>query len=214
MSVKRYNGTSWDVVAGDGVQGPAGASGTAGLTTKGDLLTYNTAATRLGVGTDGQVLTADSAQATGIKWASSGTTFAGAKVYATNSQTISSGSQTTILFPSERYDTNNYHSTTTNTGRFTIPTGKAGYYLMQGQWFAVSNSTGSRSAQIMRNGNQELGNVQAVASNVYMSIPIQAVYYLNEGDYVTLTAAQNSGSNLDTYADEQNTWFSLIYLGV
>lgn len=70
MSVKRYNGTSWDVVAGDGVQGPQGPSGTAGLTTKGDLLTYNTGATRLGVGTDGQVLTADSAQATGIKWAS------------------------------------------------------------------------------------------------------------------------------------------------
>jgi hypothetical protein len=39
------------------------------LTTKGDLLTFDTADTRLGVGSNGTVLTADSAQATGLKWA-------------------------------------------------------------------------------------------------------------------------------------------------
>lgn len=39
------------------------------LTTKGDVYTYDTANQRLGVGTDGQVLTADSAEATGLKWA-------------------------------------------------------------------------------------------------------------------------------------------------
>jgi hypothetical protein len=39
------------------------------LTTKGDLFTFDTADARLGVGTNGHVLTADSAAATGIKWA-------------------------------------------------------------------------------------------------------------------------------------------------
>jgi hypothetical protein len=40
------------------------------LTTKGDILTRTASAiTRLGVGSDGQVLTADSAQTAGIKWA-------------------------------------------------------------------------------------------------------------------------------------------------
>jgi len=38
------------------------------LTTKGDLFTFNTADTRLGVGANGTVLTADSAEATGLKW--------------------------------------------------------------------------------------------------------------------------------------------------
>ena len=39
------------------------------LTTKGDLFTFTTVDARLGVGTNGQTLVADSAQATGLKWA-------------------------------------------------------------------------------------------------------------------------------------------------
>jgi hypothetical protein len=39
------------------------------LTTKGDILTYDTANNRLPVGTNGQVVTADSTQSLGIKWA-------------------------------------------------------------------------------------------------------------------------------------------------
>lgn len=39
------------------------------LTTKGDLYTFSTLAARLGVGANGTVLTADSAEATGLKWA-------------------------------------------------------------------------------------------------------------------------------------------------
>ena len=46
-----------------------GSGGSSPLTTKGDLYTYSTVDARLGVGTNGQVLTADSTAATGIKWA-------------------------------------------------------------------------------------------------------------------------------------------------
>lgn len=41
-------------------------------TTKGDLLVHGTSTTRLGVGSDGQVLTADSAQTLGVKWGAAG----------------------------------------------------------------------------------------------------------------------------------------------
>jgi hypothetical protein len=39
------------------------------LTTKGDLFTFSTVDARLGVGTNGQTLVADSTAATGLKWA-------------------------------------------------------------------------------------------------------------------------------------------------
>lgn len=42
------------------------------LTTKGDIEGYSTSRLRIPVGTDNQVLTADSAQAAGIKWAAAG----------------------------------------------------------------------------------------------------------------------------------------------
>lgn len=52
---------------GDGAWAtPAGSSP---LTTKGDVFTYDSAAQRLGVGSNDQVLTADSSTATGLKWA-------------------------------------------------------------------------------------------------------------------------------------------------
>jgi hypothetical protein len=42
------------------------------LTTKGDLYTFGTSDTRLGVGANGTTLVADSAEATGLKWATAG----------------------------------------------------------------------------------------------------------------------------------------------
>lgn len=44
-------------------------SGSSPLTTKGDVYVYGSADDRLPIGTDGHVLTADSAQALGVKWA-------------------------------------------------------------------------------------------------------------------------------------------------
>ena len=80
MTVSNAAGTALSIANGDGVAGapaltftPANITvaqiGAAPLTTKGDLLTYSSAVARLGVGGNGTVLMADSAETTGLKWA-------------------------------------------------------------------------------------------------------------------------------------------------
>ncbi len=74
---------SWQTVSQNyGLWGPVSGSGVPtfrqttgpdiGITTKGDLLTFDTALARLPIGSNTYVLTADSSQATGMKWAASG----------------------------------------------------------------------------------------------------------------------------------------------
>jgi hypothetical protein len=92
--IKGYNsGTSaWEPVA-------VGADITNTLTTKGDLLgRTSSAASRLGVGSNGTVLTADSAEATGLKWA---TPAAGGMTLL--STTSLSGATTTISSINQTY---------------------------------------------------------------------------------------------------------------
>ena len=57
-AVQVYNGSAWVAVGGSSP-----------LTTKGDLYGFSTVDARIPIGTNNQVLTADSAQALGLKWA-------------------------------------------------------------------------------------------------------------------------------------------------
>ena len=84
LSTGETGGTKYLREDGDGTCSWQTPSGSSPLTTKGDLYTYSTDNARLPVGTDDYVLTADSSEATGLKWAAA--SGGSGKVIITNKQ--------------------------------------------------------------------------------------------------------------------------------
>jgi hypothetical protein len=205
-----YSGSAWVSID---------SGSTSPLTTKGDLYTYSTTDTRLAVGTNNHVLTADSSTATGLKWAApaSGTsTFVGAFVTKSASQSIANATGTIITFNTESYDTNGFHDNVTNNSRFTIPTGYAGKYLVTGILVWAANSSGQRVNYILKNGSLlHLTSAQPLsASGATTAAIVSQVVNLAVGDYVELQCFQDSGGALNmTGTNSWDTNFSISYLG-
>jgi len=86
------------------------------LTTKGDLYTYDTGNQRLGVGTNGQVLKANSAQATGLEWAAD---------IDTGITTLNTLTALTQTFATGTAGTDFGISSATSTHTFNLPTASA-----------------------------------------------------------------------------------------
>jgi hypothetical protein len=130
----------------------------------------------------------------------------GCKVYNDAAQTISNDTHTNLTFNSEEYDTDEYHSTVTNTDRITIPAGQAGKYLIGATFVWASNTSGRRMLNLRKNGAgiAGLGVPQAGAMN---RMAITHLEDLSEGDYLECRVYQDSGGNLATNLDFFNPTF-------
>ena len=232
-----YDGAAWvasgatgdieGVTAGTGISG-GGTSGTVTITNsmataidaKGDLVVGTGADTfsRLAAGTNTYILTADSAEATGLKWAApaaGGSTFVGCSLTKSANQSISNTTNTAITFDTELEDTDSFHSTVTNTSRITIPAGKAGFYLISGQINYASNATGVRHGNIYKNGSLlSAAWLMGATNGDWTGGSVSQIVELAVNDYVELFAYQNSGGNLNINGGSTyGAAFQVQYLG-
>lgn len=146
------------VSAGVGITG-GGTSGTVTITNdmatsinaKGDLVvgTANDTYSRLAVAsTAGYVLTVDSAEATGVKWAAAATSSGPAfRAYSSSTQNVNASTWTEITFGSETFDTDNCFASS----RFTP--NKAGYYLINAKLYAYQDSAQKAYGAVYKNGS-------------------------------------------------------------
>lgn len=189
---------------------------------KGDLIvgTADNTPARLPVGTtNGHVLVVDSTQSAGIKWAApaaSTPTLVGCKVVLTSNYTLANNTETALAFTTELFDTDGFHDNSTNTSRITIPTGKAGYYLLTANMSIGAVTSGQCDIRLRKNGSQ-IGYYPMGQNATNASSTASDIFYLSAGDYVELVGFQDSGSSKTVYGGTgsgQNTYFAAILIGV
>jgi len=155
------------VTAGTGISG-GGTSGTVTVTNSmateitaaGDIIVGTGSGTfdNLPIGTTAQVLTADTTVSPyKVKWATPAATtptFVGVAAYINaTASSFTQNVQATLNFPAEEYDSNGFHSTTTNTSRLTIPTGYGGKYLVTSVLLTPDDWNGYGYGYLFLNGS-------------------------------------------------------------
>jgi hypothetical protein len=182
-------------------------------TTLGDIAyrsaTSNTN-TRLAIGSAGQVLTV----AAGVpSWASPAAgSFAGCRLTQSTSNAIANTTWSAITYNTETFDTDGFHSTSTNTSRITIPSGKGGYYQFYGNATIQTTNTTTVINQLFYKNGAEVSQPYIRTGGVgYDSVMISTVLNLSAGDYVEHYMWQNSGG--ERQIENGFIHFGCIYLG-
>jgi hypothetical protein len=179
---------------------------------KGDIIAATAAdtASRLAVGTNGQVLTADSTAATGLKWASAASGQAAAPTctaFTNGNMSWTGGTPQNFTYTSEETDTDGFHNNSTNTDRMTVPTGFGGVYVITISYLLSGAGSSYHYLQIQKNGANMNGTT--VMSDPQGRGSLTIVAALVAGDYVT-ASLQQSGSG--TFYTERR--FSIVRVGL
>lgn len=138
------------------------------------------------------------------------TAYTGAKVYNSANITLTNNVASALNFNSEEWDTENIHSTSSNTSRLTCIT--AGIYLATGMVWFTANANGQRNIYVVKNGTTYVAqaNESTPTSSASAILNVSVEVALEVDDYVELYAYQNSGDNLDVrYLSERTPYFMM-----
>ena len=186
------------------------------VTTAGDVIyaTGSAAVTRLGIGTAGQVLQVNSG-ATAPEWTTpaAGATLVGCSLKRSTNLTVSNSTWTTVTYDQENYDTNTFHSTSTDTSRITIPSGKGGKYQILANITWNTSAVGERYLSLLKNGSEVFRTFLGVPTSLgQITSSLATIEALAVSDYIEIRILQTSGGNLTALFD-QGAYFTVNYIG-
>lgn len=132
--------------------------------------------------------------------------YIGARAYSSSDFNLSNNTITPVTFNAEDFDTDGFHSTSSNSERMTIPAGLGGPYLIFANVEWETNDTdGDRLLYIQHTrgatntiiawGRQPPGSTGLTGAGEH-GIPVSTVFLMEPGDYVQCLAFQNSGSTV------------------
>jgi len=179
------------------------------LTTKGDLYTFSTSDARLPVGTNGQVLTADSTESTGLKFATpagaSGPAFFVSK---TGNQSISQNTFTKVTFTVEEFDTDSCFASSTFT-----PT-KAGYYNVTSSVLIELNAADTLTTfAFYKNGSIFNQWSQTVSTGNGDTSNGSTLFYMNgTTDTLEVYASASAATSRNIASDNKGTMFCGVWI--
>lgn len=170
---------------------------------KGDLVagTGADASSKLTVGSNGQILVADSAVSNGLKWS----TLIGCKVYLSADMTDVGTGVVKVLFNTEAYDTGTAFNTGTST--FTVPAGKAGYYMLYEMIYFYSSVVDGNQHHVLiyRNGASIADATSSASSTAGISTQATVVVHLDATDTVEFYV-QSSSASADLYSPQSHSY--------
>lgn len=140
-----------------------------------------------------------------LKWLSTDKPMARAYTSVAVSHTVPSNYQS-LTFNFNSYDNASVHSTTSNTERFTVPSGGGGKWLFGGSISWAANGTGVRYVSVVINGSVvPAENFAPGDGSLFTSQSVSTFYSVSATNYFALAGWQSSGGSLDMNVNS-NAW--------